>query len=77
MEYYLLGYFGRDFFKLDNTFLLLYGNTTFNLRWNHLINDKTFSNTSIIYSDYYYGLQLDFAGFDSEHSNNLRKFLEL
>ena len=61
---YFSGYFGRDFFKLDNTFLLLYGNTTFNLRWNHLINDKTFSNTSIIYSDYYYGLQLDFAGFD-------------
>ena len=39
---YFSGYFGRDFFKLDNTFLLLYGNTTFNLRWNHLINDKTF-----------------------------------
>ena len=61
---YFSGYFGRDFFKLDNTFLLLYGNTTFNLRWNHLINDKTFSNTSVIYSDYYYGLQLDFVGFD-------------
>ena len=61
---YFSGYFGRDLFKLDNTFLVSYGNTTFNLRWNHLINEKTFSNTSIIYSDYYYGLQLNFVGFD-------------
>ena len=41
-----------------------YGNSTLNLRWNHLINEKTFSNTSLIFSDYYYGLQLDFVGFD-------------
>ena len=58
------GYFGRDKFKLSNTFSNTYGNSTFNLRWNHLINEKTFSNTSLIFSDYYYGLTLDFIGFD-------------
>ena len=58
------GYFGRDKFKLNNTFSNTYGNSTFNLRWNHLINEKTFSNTSLIFSDYYYGLTLDFIGFD-------------
>ena len=61
---FLSGYFGRDLFKLDGTFMNTYGNSTLNLRWNHLINQKTFSNTSLIFSDYYYGLQLDFVGFD-------------
>ena len=61
---FLSGYFGRDKFSLNNTFSNTYGNSTFNLRWNHLINDKTFSNTSLIYSDYYYGLTLDFIGFN-------------
>ncbi|MFL2602688.1 MAG: TonB-dependent receptor [Flavobacteriaceae bacterium] len=61
---FLSGYFGRDLFKLDGTFMNTYGNSTLNFRWNHLINDKTFSNTSLIFSDYYYGLELDFVGFD-------------
>ena len=61
---FLSGYFGRDLFKLDGTFMNTYGNSTLNLRWNHLLNEKTFSNTSLIFSDYYYGLQLDFVGFD-------------
>ena len=61
---YFSGYFGRDKFKLSNTFSNTYGNSTFNLRWNHLINEKTFSNTSLIFSDYYYGLTLNFVGFD-------------
>ena len=61
---YLSGYFGRDLFKLDGTFSNTYGNSTLNLRWNHLINEKTFTNTSLIFSNYYYGLQLDFVGFD-------------
>ena len=61
---YFSGYFGRDKFKLNNTFSNTYGNSTVNLRWNHLINEKTFSNTSFIFSDYYYGLTLDFVGFN-------------
>lgn len=61
---YLSGYFGRDVFSLNNNFINTYGNTVFNLRWNHLFSDKLFSNTSLIYSDYYYGLTLDFVGFN-------------
>ena len=61
---YFSGYFGRDKFKLSNTFSNTYGNSTLNLRWNHVINEKTFSNTSLIFSDYYYGLTLNFVGFD-------------
>lgn len=61
---YLSGYFGRDIFSLNETFTNTYGNTTLNLRWNHLFSDKLFSNLSMIYSDYYYGLVLDFIGFN-------------
>lgn len=61
---YLSGYFGRDVFSLNNSFVNTYGNTVVNLRWNHLFNDKLFSNLSMIYSDYYYGLTLDFVGFN-------------
>ncbi|MFV8375619.1 TonB-dependent receptor [Flavobacterium sp. LB1P71] len=60
---YLSGYFGRDVFSLNKSFTNIYGNSTLNLRWNHLFSDKLFSNLSLIYSDYYYGLDLDFVGF--------------
>ncbi|EKT4550576.1 TonB-dependent receptor [Flavobacterium psychrophilum] len=61
---YVSGYFGRDVFSLNKTFTNTYGNSTLNLRWNHLYSDKLFSNLSMIYSDYYYGLTLDFVGFN-------------
>ncbi len=60
---YLSGYFGRDVFEIAQSFINTYGNSTLNLRWNHLYSDKLFSNLSVIYSDYYYGLNLDFVGF--------------
>jgi hypothetical protein len=60
---FLSGYFGRDVFSLANSFTNVYGNSTLNLRWNHLFSNKLFSNLSLIYSDYYYGLDLDFVGF--------------
>lgn len=61
---YLSGYFGRDVFQLNDSFVNTYGNAVINFRWNHLFSDKLFSNLSMIYSDYYYGLRLDFVGFN-------------
>ncbi|PID68667.1 MAG: hypothetical protein CR989_04550 [Flavobacteriales bacterium] len=61
---YVSGYFGRDLFSISDNFKNLYGNAVFNLRWNHLFSDKLFSNLSVIYSDYYYGLKLNFVEFD-------------
>jgi CarboxypepD_reg-like domain/TonB-dependent Receptor Plug Domain len=61
---YLSGYFGRDVFSISKSFQNTYGNSVLNLRWNHLFSDKLFSNASLIYSDYYYGLTLDFVGFN-------------
>ena len=60
---YLSGYFGRDVFNVSNSFENTYGNTVVNFRWNHLFSDQLFSNLSLIYSDYYYGLDLNFVGF--------------
>ncbi|WP_395655374.1 carboxypeptidase-like regulatory domain-containing protein [Flavobacterium sp.] len=61
---YASGYFGRDVFSLNQSFVNTYGNSVFNLRWSHLFSNKLFSNLSLIYSDYYYGLKLDFIGFN-------------
>lgn len=54
---YLSGYFGRDKLGLSDTFGFNWGNATVTLRWNHLFNNKLFSNTSVIYSNYNYVLQ--------------------
>ncbi|WP_318308842.1 TonB-dependent receptor [Flagellimonas crocea] len=61
---YLSGYFGRDLFNISDRFVNVYGNAVGNFRWNHLFSEKLFSNLSLIYSDYYYGLELDFVGFE-------------
>lgn len=61
---YLSGYFGRDVFEIADSFENTYGNSVLNFRWNHLFSDKLFSNLSLIYSDYFYGLKLNFVEFD-------------
>lgn len=60
---YLSGYFGKDVFSFSESFVNNYGNAVGNLRWNHVFNNQLFSNLSLIYSQYYYGLELDFVGF--------------
>jgi len=60
----LSGYFGRDVFNISENFENTYGNTVVNLRWNHVLSDNVFTNLSTIYSDYYYGLNLNFVGFN-------------
>lgn len=61
---FLSGYFGRDKLGLNNVFGIDWGNATSTLRWNHIINDKLFSNTSVIYSKYDY--KVGFNGGDIE-----------
>jgi hypothetical protein len=59
---YLSGYFGNDVLGLGNLVGINWGNTTGTLRWNHLFNEKMFSNTSLIYSKYNYNINLNFSG---------------
>ncbi len=53
---FLSGYFGRDVLGFDDKFSFDWGNITGTLRWNHLFNEKLFSNTSLIFSDYNYAV---------------------
>lgn len=58
---YLSGYFGRDVFGFAELFGVDWGNATATLRWNHLFNQKLFSNLTFIYSDFNYGTEFKFA----------------
>jgi hypothetical protein len=60
---YMSSYFGRDVFNVNNLFGNTFGNSFVNIRWNHIYNEKWFSNASVIYSDYNYGLELQFVEF--------------
>jgi len=60
---YLSGYFGKDKFYIKNRSAgyredigLLWGNSTATLRWNHLYGNRMFSNTSIVFSNYSFGI---------------------
>ncbi len=61
---FLSGYFGKDKMDFNNFFSNNYGNSFFNLRWNHSFSDKLFSNASVIYSKYDYGLKIRYVGID-------------
>lgn len=47
---YASGYFGRDVFSQG--FGFNWGNATSTVRWNHIFNDKMFSNLTAYYSNY-------------------------
>lgn len=59
---YLSGYMGRDVLKLEKQFGMDWGNKTATLRWNHIFNDRVFSNTSFIYSNFNYNINIDNPG---------------
>jgi len=55
---YLSGYLGKDVLGFGNTFGINWGNSTATLRWNHLFSDRLFSNTSLIFSNYEYRINI-------------------
>nr|WP_245967193.1 TonB-dependent receptor [Ulvibacterium marinum] len=61
---FLSGYFGRDAFDFGDSFDSSYGNLSGNLRWNHIFNDRLFSNLSLIYSKYDYDLGIKIEEFE-------------
>ncbi|MEM7549621.1 MAG: TonB-dependent receptor [Bacteroidota bacterium] len=62
---FLSGYFGRDVFRQDSRQGFNWGNQSGTFRWNHLFNDRWFSNFSVIYAQYDYGLAFGESDFDS------------
>jgi len=84
---YLSGYFGKDKFYLKENgggvkenVGFLWGNSTGTLRWNHLFNSKVFSNLSMVYSKYTFGIYDEYkadAGaknFYAEYYSGIRDF---
>lgn len=52
---YLSGYFGKDVFKSD-FFGMNWGNATGTLRWNHIFDEKLFSNFTVVVNRFNYNL---------------------
>jgi hypothetical protein len=55
---FVSGYFGRDDFKLGDQFGFDWGNATGTFRWNRIVSDKLFSNTSIMFSNFDYRVSI-------------------
>ncbi len=55
---YFSGYFGQDELGLGSSFRINWGNKTGTIRWNRIVNNQLFLNTSLIYSDYSYNVGL-------------------
>lgn len=51
---FISGYFGRDDFGFSDRFSFDWGNATGTIRYNRIINEKFFSNTSVVYSNFNY-----------------------
>ncbi|RMF04322.1 MAG: hypothetical protein D6772_00740, partial [Bacteroidetes bacterium] len=55
-QVFLSAYLGRDIFVFGSNAGFNWGNGTGTLRWNHLFNDRLFSNFTVYYSNYDYQL---------------------
>lgn len=55
---YFSSYLGRDNFNIDSSLGLNWGNITATTRWNHIVSNKLFSNTSLIFSSYSYNFKV-------------------
>lgn len=71
---YISGYFGRDKFSIFNGYGVDWGNATATLRWNHILNSKWFSNTSLIFSDYDYLSDLENSGNGFKLNSHIRDY---
>jgi len=71
---YLSGYFGQDVLGFGDQFGINWGNATGTLRWNHLYSDKLFSNTSLIFSNYDYTINVDFGSNKGEIISRIQDY---
>lgn len=58
-RFYVAFYNGRDNFKFQDDFGFGWGNATGTFRWNHLFNERLFSNTTLILSNFDYKLEVN------------------
>ncbi len=56
-NFFISSYIGDDVFKAAGLFGVKWGNSTITSRWNHVFNNKLFSNFTYYYSRYRYNLE--------------------
>lgn len=66
-------YMGRDDFSFSDDAGFSWGNATATFRWNHLFNDRLFSNTSLIASNFDYMLEIFDPAQGLKWSSNLQE----
>lgn len=71
---FVSGYFGRDQIGIANAFGIGWGNATGTLRWNHIWNDRLFTNTSLIFSNYDYKISISSPTANFDITSKIRDF---
>jgi hypothetical protein len=71
---FVSGYFGRDKLGLGDVFGISWGNITGTARWNHIVNDKLFSNTSFIFSKYDYKVSINGGDVSFDITSKIQDF---
>jgi hypothetical protein len=72
-RFFVAFYTGRDLFKFSEDFSFGWGNATGTFRWNHLFNERLFSNTSLVVSNFDYKLELQDPVQGFEWTSNLQE----
>ncbi len=88
---FLSSYMGNDVFhytqamsedsaRVNTLYELKWGNITTNLRWNYMVNNKLFTNTTMSYSNYRFSLKnenkaSEYIGANKDVTNNSLEFL--
>ncbi len=76
---YLSGYFGKDKFDYVNgkqslNVSIPWGNSTGTFRWNHVFNNRLFSNTTLVYNDYKFNFGANQNNFQINLLSGIRDF---
>lgn len=71
---FLSGYFGRDVLGYSNQFGFDWGNATSTIRWNHLLTNQIFSNTTLVFSNFNYNVTIDNDNFDFVIASRIRNY---
>ncbi|MGI9525486.1 MAG: TonB-dependent receptor [Weeksellaceae bacterium] len=73
-QIFISGYYGRDVLALSDLFGINWGNITQTLRYNRIWNNRLFSNTSLVYSNF--DFEIDIKSTDPAFSiiSNVRDF---
>src|SRR3546814_615192 len=71
---YLSGYYGRDVMGYSGLFGFDWGNSTGTLRWNRVWNNRWFSNTTAVYSNFNYNVNIENDDFNFVIASRIQNY---